>query len=63
MSYSRFTLLVTFDPHLHILRSWQNIAIGCVEMAIPNIVGIALGMALLSSSVHELYAIYAFGDL
>jgi len=63
MSYSRFTLLVTFDPHLHILRSWQSIAIVSVGTAIRNLVGIALGMALLTSSVHELFAIYAFGDL
>ena len=63
MSYSRFTLLVTFDFHLHILRSWQSIAIGCVETAVPNLVGIALGMTLLSLSVHEVFTIYAFGDL
>ena len=48
---------MTFDPHLHIARSLESIAIGCVELAIPNLVGVALGRALVSVSVLELFSI------
>ena len=63
LSYARFKHFVTFDLHLHILRSSLCIAIGRVESAISNLVGIALGMALLSRSVLELSKFCAFCDL
>ena len=59
LSYARFKHFVTFDLHLHILRSSLCIAIGRVESAISNLVGTALGMAPLSVSVLVLCTFYA----
>ena len=63
LSYARFKHFVTFDLHLHILRSSLCIAIGRVESAILNLVGLALGMALLSRYFFELSELCALCDL
>jgi hypothetical protein len=48
---------------LHIFRSSESNLIECVESVASNLERMALGMALLSLSVHELGAFYAFRDL